>query len=770
MKIINKPIKSTAGTTTRKSILELTEDRNLARVPKNRDNERGAALLIALIIITAFIFVVSAGTKAVSGNSAEAKKLEQTRQDAARAEYYVSMAEATLKYDVRRKYNEFQSSGKQKELEYGGDGSLPMFDSLTAAASKPLLNLDGSRSGESPATSTSLYGKSSLWTDTGVSDSRTYISNKIIEKQVVAPDGVEISSFRELYRRSMSGVSEPIYAFGYTIKARAGEFAEIVKEDTILLGPALVEDLAARANCSDLQLTGAANPANVTFGSSSQIDLNYSQAERVVIYNQGGSVVYDQVVTTEPTPRTVSYTTAPLTSPTNFVGEAVRGTCQIQVPISIGVTFNSNLSYTVNGAQSVNIIEGDQIQYDWQVSNADSAYTTSWITYSSDSANYFDNIYSNSIRQPGPVQNITSTLHARDTRVNGGSEQAVTVNVNVCRLPRVPRYEATPTSVVSGSGGNVKLTWQTAFASRLRIVNLSTGALVQDINDPAQIANGFLDIPAPSSNTSYGLEAISSCGAPTATAQTQVAVTTPPCPPPTNLSLFASPPSVTQGGNQNVTFNWSASGTIDSQSIDQGIGAVSGNSLTIVQPNTTTTYTYSATGCGVTNSATATVTVNSNPPPPPPSGRQFAETGGSRSGNRTAAQARAEIATNADGRITVEIVVYNNGRLDYLEITQNGVLLKRFNNIEEYFALGTGGNKFTPNVPFDPNQPITLNLQVTASINAGSLQETSVLNVSSAKMDSCTRYGRFGSPTGNFTCGYQGTDLSQIAASGVAFY
>lgn len=70
-------------------------------------------------------------------------------------------------------------------------------------------------------------------------------------------------------------------------------------------------------------------------------------------------------------------------------------------------------------------------------------------------------------------------------------------------------------------------------------------------------------------------------------------------------SFTASPPSITSGGSS--TLNWSVTDA-DTISINQGIGTVTGTSIT-VSPTTTTNYTLTATNSAGSVTASATVTV-----------------------------------------------------------------------------------------------------------------------------------------------------------------
>ena len=98
---------------------------------------------------------------------------------------------------------------------------------------------------------------------------------------------------------------------------------------------------------------------------------------------------------------------------------------------------------------------------------------------------------------------------------------------------------------------------------------------------------------------------------------------TPPPPPPpkpqaARINSFTTDPETIQRG-QSATLTWSDANSTDI-SIDQGIGAVSGNGTRQVFPSNTTTYTLTARSAGGmdTRSVTVNVTVPAPPPPPPP--------------------------------------------------------------------------------------------------------------------------------------------------------
>jgi hypothetical protein len=85
----------------------------------------------------------------------------------------------------------------------------------------------------------------------------------------------------------------------------------------------------------------------------------------------------------------------------------------------------------------------------------------------------------------------------------------------------------------------------------------------------------------------------------------------PPPPPPPTVSLQANPATITVGSS--TTLTWTSTNATQ-LSITPGVGSVSPQGTTVVQPTSTTTYMISASGPGGSASASAPVTVNSRPP------------------------------------------------------------------------------------------------------------------------------------------------------------
>ena len=178
------------------------------------------------------------------------------------------------------------------------------------------------------------------------------------------------------------------------------------------------------------------------------------------------------------------------------------------------------------------------------------------------------------------------------TASNGAGSVTATATVTVNPGPPViGAFTASPATITAGQLST--LSWSVSGASALSIDH-GIGAV-----------SGTSVTVSPGLTTTYTLTASNGAGTLTATAT----VTVNPGPPVIG-AFTASPATITAG--QLSTLSWSVSGA-SALSIDHGIGAVSGTSVT-VSPNLTTTYTLTASNGAGTVTATATVTVNSAGP------------------------------------------------------------------------------------------------------------------------------------------------------------
>lgn len=820
-----------------------------------KQTEAGYGVIIVIMLMFFFFVMVFAGVGSSMSSARSQENLLTRQHEKWDAKSGLATLRRVMEVRVPARYREHIAQAKTC-LASGGRtesqiSAMKPFDEQDTPPSNPVVvvQADGTAVCNTVGGSNflSFLGNSNAWAQALLPS---------LEQQArsfgYSTDTIKVARFIEQVRR-FNQAGEPTYNLGFIIDARGGQHYRVREEGEVLLGN-------PSGNCGATGKLEIA-PQTVASGSPVTFKITYTSVSRLLVTNRAGTVIKDVVVGELSTPQIYTFDYTPAADDSYRVeATASNSGCFSRseyVPVAVTVVRPPACPVIdVLNATPGSVQSGETSVVSWSVRNASEVTLDNAVVAGNGSQGFVI------------LADRTFTLTARNSSNTCPATMQVPVKMvaTPCAQPTVASFALNPSSVAPGE--QVMISWQinNLIAGGRVNITLPDGSVLSDVG-----ASGSRAVAAPGSvgTFNYSINAANPCGT-SVTDTKPLQVSKAPCVGPTFASYAANPNSVLAGGSSPIQFNWSLSGTVDTVSIDQGIGAVSGNAYTLsTQPQTTTTYTISAVGCGVRQTASSTVVVNIKPncstpavkisanpnvvapngqsilswsaagmenggritisgpngfsanvqsPPSPasPSGtlsvtlpgipgdyiytatalnpcdggqmataqttirvssapatRQYAETGGSRSGSYTAAQARAEIATNADGRITVEIVVYANGRLDYLEITQNGVLLKRFNNINEYFALGFGGNKFTPNVPFDPNQPITLNMQVTATINAGSLQETSVLNTSSANKspdNSCTKYNGFSSPNGNFTCGYQGTDLSQIAASGVASY
>lgn len=294
--------------------------------------------------------------------------------------------------------------------------------------------------------------------------------------------------------------------------------------------------------------------------------------------------------------------------PTTFtlVAQDAANSCPVtqQVTVNItppppGCTF-STPTITSFDANPTSLALGGNSTLSWNVSGVDVSGTT--VISGPNSFNQsVGTSGSLAVTPPNVAGNYSYTLKAENICPDGTrltAQQVVIISVQACPPPVIDSFVANPSTVAQNGNQTVTLSWNiSGTADAVSIDNGVGGGLP---------AAGTVAIPQPNTTTTYTITVVG-CGQ---TRQTQVTVTVTSCPVPVINNFTANPLVVVQGGNQTVVLNWSVSGTVDSQSIDQGIGAVSGNSISIPQPQTTTTYTYSVVGCGQTRTAQVTVTVS----------------------------------------------------------------------------------------------------------------------------------------------------------------
>ncbi len=156
-------------------------------------------------------------------------------------------------------------------------------------------------------------------------------------------------------------------------------------------------------------------------------------------------------------------------------------------------------------------------------------------------------------------------------------------------LPVIQTFRATPSSAVQGQ--NIALTWT------------ASGAASLDIDNGVGTVAGTTKTITATSSTTYTLTARNAAGA----VANHVPVTV--VPRPSIASFTATPAAINVGASAKLA--WSATGA-SAFTIDNGVGAVTGSSLTVT-PSKTTTYTLKAANGSLSDTASVTVTVLQKP-------------------------------------------------------------------------------------------------------------------------------------------------------------
>jgi hypothetical protein len=168
---------------------------------------------------------------------------------------------------------------------------------------------------------------------------------------------------------------------------------------------------------------------------------------------------------------------------------------------------------------------------------------------------------------------------------------AFTIDAPPTPTPPSISFSASPTSIIQGNSST--LSWSVGGYVTSVSINQGIGG----------VSSSSSRNVSPTSTTTYTLTATGEGG--TTTRQVTVIVT---IPPPPTVSFSISPSSICLGNS--ATLSWSATGYVNSVSIDQGIGGVSTSGNRSVSPSSTTTYTITATGIGGTTTRSVTLDLN----------------------------------------------------------------------------------------------------------------------------------------------------------------
>jgi sugar lactone lactonase YvrE len=259
--------------------------------------------------------------------------------------------------------------------------------------------------------------------------------------------------------------------------------------------------------------------------------------------------------------------------------------CKSMVPSNL-----ASLAINSFSATPPTISVGQDVSLVWSVAGAQSLTITSGS--GTLMASDLTAVSSNSVSVT-PTTTTTYTLTAAD---NNGKTVTATTTVTVAALPVIQSFTATP-SLISNAQSST-LNW------------VVSGAATLSIDNGVGLVTGNSVSVAPTGTTTYTLTATNAAGS-VATATTTVSVVLAP----SILSFTANPAEV--GSGLASTLSWSVIGAT-SLSIDNGVGVVTGSSVT-VHPTQTTTYTLTATNSlgsfSVSTIAQTTVKVSLVPPP-----------------------------------------------------------------------------------------------------------------------------------------------------------
>ncbi len=199
-----------------------------------------------------------------------------------------------------------------------------------------------------------------------------------------------------------------------------------------------------------------------------------------------------------------------------------------------------------------------------------------------------------------PTDSHTYRIVAKSSARNSTAVCQVTVSVGEACLPGTCSMRVTPTTIVAGE--EATLTWETT--------NVESGSINQGVGDVPQSGSVKLK---PNETTTYTGTFLDTSGA-TLSCTATLTVTPPSVPDPT-CSMGALPSEIKRG--EQATLYWESS-SVESASVDQGIGTISTSGTRLVSPATTTTYTGTFIGKnGMTKVCSATILVRDPEPPVP---------------------------------------------------------------------------------------------------------------------------------------------------------
>jgi len=256
---------------------------NTKTLATQRPGERGSALVVALMCLTALFAITFAATKirVASARDIEDKNAQATQYWEARSG--AATVEASLTTDVPSIFN---AEMLRAQTAVGGY-PLPAFDppQITPNYSRPVLNPDGSISNNNASQCTSLLGNLNAW-----AQRKSVIAENYASQRGYGSDKTKVAVFQESLRQQLVGGpsnAEPAYLLEYQIDSAVGEQGNargrVRPSGTIMLGP-------AQPGCNTI-VSLSANPTDIVVGSSSTLTVTYTNASHVWLTDQTGAIV-----------------------------------------------------------------------------------------------------------------------------------------------------------------------------------------------------------------------------------------------------------------------------------------------------------------------------------------------------------------------------------------------------------------------------------------------------------------------------------------------
>ena len=479
----------------------------------------------------------------------------------------------------------------------GVNVSLPIFDADTLQnASSPAVTFSNSSLQCTNATSpTSVFGRFTNWSE----GRKSVFESTGRTRFALDADKTKIIQLDEIYRRTLND-SDTAYAVRYIVEAKFGNYRTRTNGELIL-----GSNLPTCGTSAELEVA----PASIERGQAVDMNISYSYANRIEIYNSANVLLNSQNVAEQTTRQTYTYRFSPNSTDTYRVVASGSGGCRASsANVVITVTDPPVVCASINSFTSSSILvnSGENFTLSWNITDA-------------------TNVSFNGV--PAAAVGSLTTSIAVDTTYTLVAEktgcanvsQLVTVQVRPpapCTFsnPTVNSFTASATSIAPGASTN--LSWSVSGLEASNEVSITGNGVNQTVG-----SSGTLTVtpPAADGNYTYTITTSNICAdgtRRTSTATVTIQVRT--CPLPV-IDAFSVNPSNVSAGVGTIRFSWSISGTADSVSISNGVGGglPASGFVDVNTPNVGGNYSYTLTvvGCGQTRTQTVNISMTSCNPP-----------------------------------------------------------------------------------------------------------------------------------------------------------